>query len=81
MYYKIKIFYIIGKFDELPYDTKSPPGRIAQRRKGKTSPRRPAAGGESAAGRFLFKVIQEREQERNGRYEKEYFDLCGVKKI
>ncbi len=47
-------WYIIGKSSELPYDIKSPPGRIALRRKGKMSPGRPAAGGESAKGRFLF---------------------------
>ena len=48
------LFYIIGKSSELPYDIKSPPGRIALRRKGKMSPERPAAGGESCFAGFLF---------------------------
>lgn len=48
------VFCIIEKFFELPYDTKSPPGRITLRRKGKMSPGRPAAGGESCEAGFLF---------------------------
>ena len=50
-------FCIIGKSSELSYDIKSPPGRIALRRKGKMSPGRPAAGGESAKGRILIQSI------------------------
>ncbi len=45
---------MIGKFSELPYHTKSSPGRIALRRSSNMSLKRPAAGGESCFAGFLF---------------------------
>ena len=52
-------FYFIGNFDEIPYEIKSPPGRIALRRKGNLSLKRPAAGGESCkAGFFLISKLR-----------------------
>ena len=48
------LFCIMGKFFELLHDTKSPPGRIALRRRGIMPLKRPAAGGESAFGRSSF---------------------------
>jgi len=48
------LLHIIGNSDGIPYDMKSPPGRIALRRKGNMSQKRPTAGGESCkAGFFL----------------------------
>ena len=41
------LFNYIGKFYELSYVIKSPPGRNALRRNGMMSLKRPAAGGES----------------------------------
>ena len=53
------VFYCIGNFNEIPYAIKSPPGRIALRRKGNMSQKRPAAGGESCkAGFFLAYYLQ-----------------------
>ena len=43
------VFYCIGNFNEIPYAIKSPPGRIALRRKGNMSQKRPAAGGGAVA--------------------------------
>ncbi len=40
----------------IPYDRKSPPGRIALRQKGKMLPERPATGEESCFAGFLFIV-------------------------
>lgn len=50
----MRFSYIIGKFSELPYDTKSPPGRIVLRRSRIMSQKPPAAGGGSAFGRFFL---------------------------
>lgn len=50
----MRFSYIIGKSSEPPYDTKSSPGRIALRRSRIMSQKRPAAGGESAFGRFFL---------------------------
>ena len=48
------LLHIIGNSDGIPYDMKSPPGRIALRRSGIMSLEQPAAGGESCKAGFFF---------------------------
>ncbi len=53
------LFYTIGKSFGIPYGIKSPPGGIAQRRRGRWLPGQPAAGGESCVqDSFLMEGVQ-----------------------
>jgi len=50
----MSLFYFIGNCSAISYETKSPPGRIALRRRGGVSLKRPAAGGKSCRAGFFF---------------------------
>ena len=53
----IRLFYIIGKCFAFPMIQKSPPGRIALRRRGIILLKQSAAGGESCKAGFFFTRI------------------------
>ena len=52
---------------------KSPPGRIALRRKGNMSQKRPAAGGESCKAGFFY--------DSSGKYFNKLLIMCGMMRI